>query len=459
MRTFVAKMFLLAFMICTGAKVKSQCEIVGYYPGWTQVSPTSIDYKKYTIINYAFYVTTEAGGVIDFDGNGPRLIPQIVSSAHAAGTKVVISVGGWNHSWHFPGIAADAGKRRKFAQDCASLISQFNLDGIDIDWEYPGYEAHGGGPADKENYNLLMKDIRAAIGTNKLLTAAVGAGPDKISWVDYKTIGEVLDIINLMSYDFYGTWDKVTNHNSALYPAAEGDENLSWSKAYKNMVYAGVPGHKITMGVAFYGRSQGCVGTPGLHVEGTGAAATEFTGLNYNQIKPIIGTAGVTRHWDDKAKVPYLTKGKGFLSYDDEESMGLKADFVRQNGAGGVIIWEITGDMIGGSTPLADVLYQKLKVSPSCIVGKSEKELGKIGLEIMPNPNNGSFELEIGTGLESDINLSVANLLGEVVYQEVFNTTIGLSKKSLNLPKLKDGIYFITLSNGVGSKSKKFVKN
>jgi chitinase len=69
-----------------------------------------------------------------------------------------------------------------------------------------------------------------------------------------------------------------------------------------------------------------------------------------------------TRFWDDRAKVPYLInlEWKTFVSYDDEESVGLKAQYVLDRKACGVIIWEITGDSLpDGSTPLLNAISRK----------------------------------------------------------------------------------------------------
>ena len=65
----------------------------------------------------------------------------MISLAHEAGAEVYPSLGGWSLSDPFPAMAADPIARMNFAQKCVELIIDYDFDGIDIDWEYPG-ECH-----------------------------------------------------------------------------------------------------------------------------------------------------------------------------------------------------------------------------------------------------------------------------------------------------------------------------
>src|SRR5688572_9582695 len=161
--------FILFLLIIFTIPVESApCrEVVGYYAGWKWykrnklVNPRTIDYSRYTIINYAFFKPLSNGEVIEGDPwadknillgnsflkNGVETFDtsgSLVTQAHLNGVKVVGSIGGWTWSSVFPGIAADGIKRRKFAESCVALIKKYDLDGIDIDWEYPGFKNHKG---------------------------------------------------------------------------------------------------------------------------------------------------------------------------------------------------------------------------------------------------------------------------------------------------------------------------
>lgn len=395
-RHAILTLLLILFTI----KGMAQCkEVVGYYPNWQWydrnklAKPANIDYSKYSILNYAFFKPELDGSISgtdawadenlllgEFNWATNQYIPNtsIVDLAHNNGVKILPSIGGWTLSDNFPIIAADPAKRQAFAQACVNLIQQYNFDGIDLDWEYPGYAPHGGSAADKANFTLLLQEVRSAIDAygvtvNKpmLLTAAVGAAADRMDDVDWPVVAQLLDIINLMSYDFFGAWDPTTNHNSPLYPPAQGDPSFNLDSTVTRLVnYYNVNPQKITVGVAFYGRTSKTSGPAGLHSPTTGQVdnSTFFVDdgspLYYNVMDKM---NLFTQNWDSQAQVPYLT-GNGnlqtFVSYDDEQSIGLKAQYIVDKNLRGAIIWEITGDMMEsttvpgtvGSTPLADTL-------------------------------------------------------------------------------------------------------
>jgi len=279
---------------------QSRKTIIGYYPGWQWydrsqlVNPETIMYSKYTIINYAFFKPNPDGSITGHDSWADENIllgkinwsttpisyypnTSIVDLAHNHGVKVLISIGGWTLSNNFPSIAASPSKRSVFANACVDLIKKYDLDGVDIDWEYPGYAPHGGSYADKVNFTLFLQEIRNAVdahgvAVNKdfLVTAAVGASQSHMSFVEWNNVSKILDLINLMSYDFFGSWDTTTNHNAPLYAPLMGDPTFNVDSAVTSLIQNhNVPKNKIAAGMAFYGRSVKTVGTPDLHVLST----------------------------------------------------------------------------------------------------------------------------------------------------------------------------------------------
>ncbi|MFT6502003.1 MAG: chitinase [Crocinitomicaceae bacterium] len=391
---------ILLVIISFGSLAQSPCkEIVGYYPNWQWydraqlVNPQTIDYSKYSILNYAFFAPQPDGsinstdawadenlllGQFDWANNVYFPNTSIVDLAHNNNVKILPSIGGWTLSTNFPSIAADPVKRTAFANACVALITQYNFDGVDIDWEYPGYPPHGGTPADYNNYTLFLQEVRTAIdaygvsvGKPMLLTVAVGAAADRMDDVNWTAVEPLLDIINLMSYDFFGAWDAQSNHNSPLYPPTQGDQSFNIDVSVDRLVNTyNVNPNKITVGVAFYGRSSKTNGTPALFGSNNGSVdnvtylADEGSPLYYNIMQNM---NLFTYNWDALAEVPYLT-GNGalntFVSYDNEQSIGLKAEYIVDNNLRGAIIWEITGDYmetalgsgIIAGTPLADTL-------------------------------------------------------------------------------------------------------
>lgn len=408
--------FLFAMGLSLMVRSQGPCrEVIAYYPNWqwydraNLVNPSSIDYSLYSIINYSFFDVLADGSLQTLDpwadknlllgpinwsvapagyessydfGNPDYHHPGQAFSDYcqSSGVKLLPSLGGWTLSGNFPAIAADPAKRAVFAASCVELIEAFDFDGIDIDWEYPGYAPHGGTPADKVNYTLLLQDVRnaldlaePALGKELLLTIAVGAAPERMADVEWEAVSQLVDIINLMSYDYFGAWDAMTNHNAPLSAPAIGNPEFNIISTLDRLTleYA-VPADKITLGFAFYGRSVITSSSPGLHVASTG--------------QPDLGTFGMDEgsplyysilnqehlfdsHWDELAQVPYLTGTNGlnsFVSFDDTLSVRLKAQLAVERGLKGAIIWELTGDYLETSpgsgvlagTPLASVIKE-----------------------------------------------------------------------------------------------------
>ena len=491
----IRKIITLFLLISFSLKLNGQCkEIVGYYPNWQWydrnklVDPQSIDYSKYTILNYCFMSPETDGsismtdpwadenllnGEIDWVNGGYIANTSIIDIAHNNGVKVLPSIGGWTLSNNFPAIAADPIKRATFAQACVELIDSFNFDGIDIDWEYPGYAPHSGTTQDKSNFNLLLQDIRTAIdsfgvtiGKTMLLTAAVGAAEDRMLDVDWPVVSQHLDIINLMSYDFFGAFSPLTNHNAPLYAPAQGDSGYNLDSAVIKLVNDfGVNPQKITVGVAFYGRSSKTVGVPGLHVPTTGAvdnitfSTDAGSPLYYNILEQM---NLFTDNWDNQARVPYLT-GNGtlntFVSYDNEQSIAEKAQYIVDNNLRGAIIWEITGDYLETSTgsgviantPLVDTLNTVLCGSPLSTV---PLKLDWV-ISSYPSPTRGNLTIELPK-ICDNINIIIRNIEGKIVFTKniengkIFNIDI----------KGDNGLYLIEINaEGYDPTTIKVMKN
>ncbi|MBQ0732745.1 glycosyl hydrolase family 18 protein [Aquimarina celericrescens] len=308
-------------------------------------------------------------------GNAPLPLPKeggapgLLELAHQKGVKVMASIGGWSMCKHFPEMAADPVKRARFIEDCKTLIDM-GFDGIDLDWEYPGPFPgmnFTGSNADFTNFATLVQEIRAAIGADKLITAAMAADPKKLEGFNWSQLASTMDYFNMMTYDFNGGWSNIAGHNAPVYPY-EGAEapDFNWQSTLNKLLSLGVPANKINMGAPFYGRGVVTNGTASLNApttkvnvtiqpDGPISTAADYTNWprevydgtpNHFYIKQKTGSgSGWTRKWDDQAKVPYMTKGNFFLSYDDEESIGIKAAFINDNNLAGTIVWTVFGDL------------------------------------------------------------------------------------------------------------------
>ena len=307
--------------------------IVAYVTSWSQVIP---DPTTVTHINYAF------GGVKDtFDGvniSNPERLRTIANlKKNNPDLKVLLSVGGWG-AGNFSEMAADPKLRRKFADDCLRIVKEYNLDGIDIDWEYPGSSAAkiSSSPDDRANFTLLMRDLRETLGNNRLLTIATSAGAEHIAYTD---VIPYLDFVNIMTYDMANA----PKHHAALYPS-ENTPELTCVESVRRHVAGGVPVNKLVLGVPFYGRG-----------------GKEMKGRDFKNIKEGDGYSLI---FDNTAKVPFMVNAAGVpvLGYDDAHSLGYKCDYILDNDLLGVMYWDYNGDDEQGT--LRNTLAQRLLDKP-----------------------------------------------------------------------------------------------
>lgn len=340
-------------------------KVVGYYPSWgpSLNQPLSnMQVSKLTHLNYAFANVRNGQVVLGDPANDAANFKQLKQvKAANPGLRALVSVGGWTWSGSFSDIAYTAASRQKFAASAVLFIRQYGFDGVDLDWEFPvagGLAGNVERAVDKTNFTLLLQELRnqldaagKADGKAYLLTIASAAFPAYVTNVELAKIASLVDWMNLMTYDFHGSWDDASGHLSALYADPNSPKG---SKATDNVnaivdlyLNAGVPAKKLVLGVPFYGRSwTSCdAANQGLYRPCDGATRGMYS---YEQIleKGWIDANLFVRYWSDSAKVPYLYKKTTgtFVSYEDAESIGYKTSYVKSRGLGGAMIWEMTQD-------------------------------------------------------------------------------------------------------------------
>lgn len=290
----------------------------------TSNGKTLPDPSLVTHINYAFghVDSTFSKVVIDRESRLQEIANLKKNAPHL---KVLLSIGGWG-SGRFSEMAADEQCRLSFARDCRRVVDQFGLDGIDIDWEYPTSRAAGisASDADTENYTLLMRDIREAIGSGKLLTLASAANA---KYIDFKAIDPYIDFVNIMTYDM----NRPPYHHSALYRSPRVDRR-SCEESVEAHLQQGIPASKLVLGAPFYGH----------------AAPPMSDFIDY---RDIVKLEGYEACWDTLACVPYLSDKEGRLvcTYENPRSLAAKCAFVKQKGLLGMMYWEYNTDDEAGS--------------------------------------------------------------------------------------------------------------
>ncbi|KAL7548690.1 hypothetical protein ACHAWF_011963 [Thalassiosira exigua] len=386
--------------------------IIAYYASWQWydrshlAKPTNLDHSKVTRYNFAFFQINEQGAIWgtdpwadaivlygEYDWNhapgapgakchwgspadppacaGHKPGTGLIDVAHAAGVEVYPSIGGWTLSDPFSKLAEDPAARQVFADNCVKLIEEYDFDGIDIDWEYPGYADHSGRlPEDTTNYSLFLQAIRDALdelgartGRFYGLTAALPCGPDLIKNIQIDVVKDIMTEFNLMTYDFHGSWNPTTGSNAPVFDM-DGSPEFSLDSCVKNWMDGGARPSQINIGLPFYGRSFAGMGLTAFGQTHSGKSDfvtwTEDEGSpQYFNIHTKLSSWTSVR--DEQTMTQILYGEVGLVSFDDEQAICDKAAYAVDNAMNGFIIWEISGDVLPDlSTPLLDATNDKI---------------------------------------------------------------------------------------------------
>ncbi len=327
-------------------------KIIAYVTSWEENwGPSFEKANQITHINYAFANVID-GQVVEGAESDTETIKKLNELKKVnKNLKILISIGGWTWSGNFSDAALTEESRERFANSAIAFMQKHKIDGIDIDWEYPGLPGAGNvhRPEDKENFTLLLKLIREKLdvldsNNSYLLTIASGASQSYLDHTNMQEAHQYLDFINIMTYDFYvgGTQ---SGHHANLYASSFSDQKRSGEVAIRQHQDAGIPIEKIVLGVPFYGRWWKGVNpeNDGLYQPTEGAAGS----INYNVLADSLeGNSGFITLWDSTAQTSYIWRASDslFLTYDNPQSIRLKADFVKSNNMGGIMFWQFNGD-------------------------------------------------------------------------------------------------------------------
>lgn len=317
--------------------------VVAYVTYYGKVTP---DPDYFTNINYGFAELYVKDGVYEgfkLQGDESRFQKIVDLKKQSSGLKISLS---FTHTVDnsdnaqgggFSDLAKSDTYRKAFAEDCRAFCAKWGIDGIDIDWEFPGisWSGHKCDPeVDVENFTLLMKQLRETLGQRYLLTYAGyvknvqddGSGGRK--YIDIAAVDPYVDYVNIMTYDI----SSAPQHQSAL-----RDPDCYWDceRAVNEYLDAGVSASKLVLGIPFYGRHSFDVAP---------------TAIDYRDIVKLDKSDYKIDNWDDEACVPYVTyNGTYFCGYDDPQSIAIKAQWALDLGMKGLMYWDYDGDDDAGT--------------------------------------------------------------------------------------------------------------
>jgi chitinase len=361
MSRILALAALLGTLGMASSATAAERRLLAYYAsrsgeGVPTYNATTIPYAQLTHIDHAFLRLAPAG-----DGSlaiGPNLLePELIQRAHAAGVKVMISVGGGGARGFGP-VATDPAKRANLVKNLHKFVVENGYDGVDMDWEFPQ------GLEERAACTLLMLAIRKELPPPFLVSMATPADPTRQGSYDVIALAQILDFFNVMTYDFHGPWSNHAGHHSPLFLDPQDPAHTHASLRDSIDIYLDyfhVPPEKLNIGTGFYGYEFTTAGDLWDKCDCRGTTNSRSYGT---YIKPRINQMGWVRRFDEAAQAPYLVHESrsepGFITYDDPESTARKVEYVLgQRGLGGFFTWAIGGrfnDYDGQSQDLLDAM-------------------------------------------------------------------------------------------------------
>ena len=293
-------------------------------------------------LNFAFAYVNPDGSIYLDESNREKLEKNLpvmkILKKQRPDLKTLITVGGYDNSPVFPKVANNAVKRLIFATTTKSFMEEYGFDGVDIDWEFTEC-------SQTTNYVDLVKDMRF-INPSKLLTVSVFRRPGRMACIDYTQLSPLVDHYNVLTYEYYGPWSKVTGFNTPLGHVKGEPCHLDIEDSTNVFLsMRGVPKNKVILGLAFYG--QQFSGTDGLYKPFEKGQRIDFKNI------PSVGTV-----YNAEAQSVSIYENEQLTTFDNAQSIAAKCNYVIQMDVAGAIAWELGGDKNG---ELLKVVVEKLK--------------------------------------------------------------------------------------------------
>ena len=399
-------------------------ESMVYYAGWAIYTngrkhyPKDLDGCNLTGVLFAFAYPGPDGGLYIGDGWGYGVmkigtnteIPESSRYAddHSLGfygvfnqlaqfkkeyphVKVYLSIGGWTWKTYMFKTFDDEEARKRFVDTTIEFIRTYKIfDGVDIDWEFPATAK------DRTNFNIVLDELRVGLddavadpqpgyefknqtdtsayvprGGRFTLSVAIAPGAVKLAeFMDLQHINSVVDFVIYMAYDYAGTWNDYTAHQSPLYDSTLneetgpyltvgdstdiyllGEKNVNNPSGFND---TGFSSEKLILGLPYYGRGwvtdKGDTPYQYLGAKLPSNGTWESGVIDFKALKStILSNRDSWTLLYDPVAVATTAYGKykgqnAIWSYDDERVICKKMAFAKEKNLGGVFAWESNGD-------------------------------------------------------------------------------------------------------------------
>lgn len=330
-----------------------------YYPNWRvykKQPPSSLRLGFVSHIFYAFAWVKESGQVylsdewadsqMPVDGTEGCIRAFTQLKQQYPQLKIILSIGGGGKgSENFASVARSASAVAVFAQSARALVDQFDLDGVDIDWEHPSDAQQG------QDYVHLLSQVRAFLPSPRyFVSSALPAGEWALKHINLAAAQQSVDLFLVMCYDFSGPWLDRTGHQSQLYTPLHPYSDAASTSCQSAVAYflsQNVLSNKLLLGIPVYGRS--FTGAHNVNQPYSGADGDDGV-FDYSEL-PRPGAKEVV---DETAGAAYCVGGAdgGFVSYDTPQTVEYKAKFVASMRLGGLFYWHIAADKRGANSLL-----------------------------------------------------------------------------------------------------------
>nr|AIR95100.1 glycosyl hydrolase 18-like chitinase long isoform [Amblyomma americanum] len=371
----------------TGAASSGRSPVVCYYYGWANTRPNPANYgvddipgDLCTHVNFAYAgvdpQTWELKSEVpEYEGNRELFKNFTAIKTRYTQLKTLLSVGGWQHeNGVFSAMAANSNRRALFIESVLRWMKEYNLDGVDMAWPFPGVSYRGGSPRDKENYASLIRELAGAFEGKGLLLTVVVPLPEEFleAGYDIPEISKHVDWINAQAYDLRGVWNGVTDVHTPLYSRSIDigpQKTLNVKDGLARIVSSGAPKSKVVMGIAFFGRgftlldpaqhglhalvNRDVPPRPGPFVRSNEVFAYYEICLNLK--------GNWKREFDEEGKCPYVYYRDQWIGYDDAVSIRHKINFLLQEGYRGVYVFNNDLDDFRGFCGETNILLKTIK--------------------------------------------------------------------------------------------------